>query len=249
MWRFSKNVLRPEAEYPLALPEYAILGKNYGRLFYLNEAWATAHKSDLFPQAEFPKWLAAFHGFITYNRMFEPVFEVLRGDFEFALHNLTQLKKQHHRADRLIYLLGKHLFTLYLWEKYPLTGKESLLEEYYKATTDNPEHWANMFEHVGRILRDTTEELDSNITDRIIGFFDWRFAKGQPKELRKFTFWLKAKCLNARWRLNAYSKVLDVCKTEGMSVAIQIDALCEMLPNHTAEVVEVLCQTNRRIQG
>ena len=227
----------PDGATPLTLPEYAMLGLNYNQIFYLNEAWATTHKSDLFPQTEFPKWLAAFNGFITHNRMFEPTFEVLRGDFEFALHNLAQLKKQHRRADQLIYLLGKRLFTYYLWEKYPLTGDESLLEEYYRTTTDNPEHWANLFEHVGRILRDTTEELDTNIRDRIVDFFDWRIAIGEPKELRKFTFWLKAKCLDARWRLNAYSKVLAACKAEDMSVAIQIDALREMLPDYTAEVV------------
>ena len=229
--------LAPEAAHPLTLPEHAMLGLNYNQIFYLNETWATAHKSDLFPQAEFPKWLAAFHGFITYNRMFEPVFEVLRGDFEFALKNLAQFKKQHRRADQPVYLLGKHLFTLYLWEQYPLTGGDSLLEKYYKTTTDNPEHWANLFEHVGRILRDTTEELDTDIRNRIVGFFDWRFAIGEPKELRKFTFWLKAKCLDARWRLSAYSKILDLCKAEDMSVAIQIDALCEMLPDYTVEVV------------
>ena len=226
-----------DAAHPLTLPEYAMLGLNYNQIFYLNEAWATIHKSDLFPQTEFPKWLAAFHGFITHNRMFEPTFEVLRGDFEFALQNLAQFKKQHRRADQLIYLLGKRLFTLYLWEKYPLTGDESLLEEYYTATFDNPEHWANMFEHVGRMLRDTTEELDTNVRDRIVDFFDWRIAIGEPKELKKFTFWLKARCLDARWRLKAYSKILDICKAEDMAVAIQIDALCEMLPDYTAEVV------------
>ena len=241
--------LAPEAVHPLTLPEYATLGSNYNRIFYLNEAWATAHKSDLFPQAEFPKWLAAFHGFITYNRMFEPLFEVLRGDFEFALYNFAQLKKQHHRANRLIYLLGKHLFTFYLWETFPLMGNKSLLEKYYKTTADNPELWANMFEHVGRRLRDTTEEPDTNIKNRIFGFFDWRFAIGESKELRKFTFWLKAKCLDARWRLKAYSKILDVCKAEDMSDAIQIGALCDILPDHTAEIVECFAKLTDGIRS
>ena len=227
----------PEAEHPLTSPEYAILGKNYNRIFYLNEAWATAHKSDMFLQAEFPKWMAAFNGYIRYNGPFEPTFEVLRGDFEFALQNLAKIETQHRRGDQLIYLLGKRLFTFYLWETYPLTGDQSLLEDYYKATAKNPGHWANLFEHVGRILRDITDELDSNVKGKIIAFFDWRLATKEPKEFCKFTFWLKAKCLDAHWRLNAYSKVLDASKAENMSVAIQIDALCEMLPDYTAEVV------------
>ncbi|MDE0042549.1 MAG: hypothetical protein OXT74_10975, partial [Candidatus Poribacteria bacterium] len=131
--------LAPEAAHPLTLPEYAMLGLNFNQIFYLNETWATAHKSGLFPRTEFPKWLAAFNGYITYNRMYEPVFEVLRGDFEFALKKLDQFKKQHRHADHTIYLLGKHLFTLYLWEKYPLTGGDSLLEKYYKAMINDPE--------------------------------------------------------------------------------------------------------------
>ena len=229
--------LAPEAEHPFTPPEYAILGKNYARIFYLDEAWATAHKSDMFPRTKFAKWLAAFSGFVRYNGPFKPTFEVLRDDFEFALRNQARINKHHRRADQLVYLLGKRLFTFYLWEVYPLTGDESLLEEYYKSTVKNPGHWANLFEHVGRILRDTTEELDSNIKGKIIDFFDWRFTSKEPKELCKFTFWLKAKCLDARWRLNAYSKVLDASKAENMSVAIQIDALCKMLPDYTAEVV------------
>ena len=230
--------LAPETEYPLAPPEYGILGKNYNRLFYLNEAWATTHKSVLFPQDKFPKWLAAFDSFVGFNSPFKPTFEILQDDFDFALGHLSDIKKQVRPDGKLIDMLGQRLFIYYLWELYPLTGNESLLEEYYEVTVDNPNHQANLFDHVGRILRDTTDELDINIRNRIVDFFDWRFTIGEPKELRKFTFWLKAKCLDAHWRLKAYSKILDICKAEDMSVAIQIDALCEMLPNHTADVVK-----------
>lgn len=229
--------LATEVERPLTPPEYTVLGKNYDRIFYLDEAWATAYKSHIFPQTEFPKWLAAFNGYVRYNRPFAPTFNVLQGDFEFALRNLAQIENQHRPGNQLTYLLGKRLFTFYLWETYPLTGDQSLLEDYYKATAKNPGHWANLFEHVGRILRDITEELDSNVKGRIIDFFDWRFASKEPKELCRITFWLKAKCLDAQWRLNAYAKILDVSEAENMSVPIQIDALCEMLPDYTAEVV------------
>lgn len=227
----------PEAAYPLALPEYDILGGNYGRLFYLNEAWTIAHKSDLFPQRDFSKWLAAFDGFLIHNGSSKPTFESLRDDYVFALQNLKQLNKRHTRRDQLILFLGKHLFCLYLWNEYPLTGNESLLEEFYKVTADNPEHWASLFEYVGRTLWESNEQLDPSRRNRIIEFFNWRLTAKKPKELRAFTFWLKAKPFDARWRLSAYSKVLDTCKVEDMEVAIQIDALSEMLPDYTAEVV------------
>ena len=55
-------------------------------------------------------------------------------------------------------------------------------------------------------------------------------------ELRHFTFWLQAECLDAEWRLNAYSKVLDICEVEDWG--FHFKTLCEMLPNHTAKVIE-----------
>ena len=39
-----------QSQYPLTLPEYAILGRNYPWIFSLNKAWAAEHKSDFFPQ-------------------------------------------------------------------------------------------------------------------------------------------------------------------------------------------------------
>ena len=91
---------------------------------------------------------------------------------------------------------------------------------------------------LGAFLRSTNEQLAKDLKDRIIAFFDWRFEEEEPMELQQFTFWLEAKCLEAEWRLDAYSKILDVCKSDGVSIAIQVDVLCELLPDHTAKVLE-----------
>ena len=248
-----------ETECPLTLPEYAILGRDYRRIFSLNKTWALKHKSGLFPQEAQPAWLAAFSSFVGYNRPFERIFEIFRDDFDFALQYLTDFKKQdgsdkkqtdifgnHLKEDspkeKLTEGLGRHLFTYYLGGMYPLRGSVEnnnrwpLLEQYYEVTDNNREYWANLFNHAGRILRSTSEQLDRELKDRIIAFFDWRFEVKELTELQQFTFWLEAECLEAEWRLDAYSKILDVCGVEGES--IRLEALCEMLPDHTAKVVE-----------
>ena len=112
-------------------------------------------------------------------------------------------------------------------------------------TDNNREYWANLFNYVGRILRSTSEQLAKDLEERIIAFFDWRFGVKEPTELQQFTFWLEAKCLDAEWRLDAYSKILDVCELDDVSIAIQVEALCELLPDHTGKVLEVLCQADR----
>ncbi len=259
----------PEVERPLTLPEYAILGRDYRAIFSLNKVWAVKHKSDLFPQDKLPAWLAAFSSFLHYNPPFERICEIFQDDFDFALQYLADSKKrdtsdekqtnifgrplkQNSPEEKLAEGLGRHLFTYYLWGMYPLgesleNNKQcSLLEQYYQVTDDNREHWANLFDYVGRILRSTSEQLAKDLKDRTIAFFNWRFEEKEPKELQQFTFWLEAKCLDAEWRLDAYSKILEVCELDDVSIAIQVEALCELLPNHTAKVLECFAKLTDR---
>ena len=233
----------PQAEYPVTLPEYAILGMLYPGIFNLNKEWAIEHKSDFFPQDKLSEWLAAFSSFICSNNPFKLTFEIFRDDFDFALQHITDCKNQDLVGEEWIDTLSQHLFKYYLWEMYPLKGSvgtgnyNSLLERYYQATDNNPEHWANLFYYVGDFLW-KTEQLDKGLKDRILAFFDWRFEVKKPIELQQFTLWLEAECLDAEWRLEAYSKILDVCKAEGVSIDIQVEVLHKMLLNHTARVIE-----------
>lgn len=241
-----------QTEYPLTIPEYAVLGGSYPWFFHLNAAWATKQKSNFFPQGAQPAWLAAFGSFVGYNRPFRPTFEILRDDFDFALQHLTDFPKQDIPGKEPIDILGQHLFHYYLWGLYPLRGSGgsndscALLEQFYQRIDGNREYWANLFNYVGRILRSTSEKLDKNLKDRTIAFFDWRFEVGEPRELQQFTFWLQAKCLDAEWQLDAYAKILDVCKVEGISITRQVRALCELLPDHTAKVLECFAKLTDR---
>ena len=233
-----------ETEQPLTLPEYAILGRSYPWIFHLNEVWAAEHRPDFFPQDRLPEWLAAFGSFVRYGDPFKPTFEILRDDFDFALQHLTDFKKRDTPAKEPIDILGQYLFHYYLWDMYPLRGSVenndccALLEQFYQRTDGDREHWANLFNYVGRILQNTDEQLNKGLKDRTIAFFDWRFKERELTELQQFTGWLQAECLGAEWRLAAYSKILDVCKAEGISIARQVQTLCELLPGHTAKVLE-----------
>ena len=232
-----------QTEYPLTLPEYAILGILYPGIFNLNKEWAIEHKLDFFPQDKLSKWLAAFSSFICSNNPFKLTFEIFRDDFDFALQHIADCKNQDLVGEEWIDTLSQHLFKYYLWEMYPLKGSvgtgncNSLLEQYYQATDNNPEHWANLFYYVGDFLW-KTEQLDKGLKDKILAFFDWRFEVKKPIELQQFTLWLEAECLDAEWRLEAYSKILEVCKAEGVSIDIQVEVLYKMLLNHTARVIE-----------
>ena len=226
----------PEAECPLTLPEYAILGKNYPSICGLNETWTVKHKSGFFPQEDLPAWLAAFSSFVLCNRSIESIFNILREDFNFALQHLADFKNRDRGGHEPIDVLGQRLFTYYLSDMYPLKGEESLLGRFYQLTNNDREHWANLFNDIGHRLWNTGKHLNQGMKNRVKEFFEWRFKQEEPTELQHFTFWLEAECLDTEWRLDAYAKILDVCKVEGAS--IRLETLCKVLPVYTAKVVE-----------
>ncbi|MDE0684388.1 MAG: hypothetical protein OXI63_15830 [Candidatus Poribacteria bacterium] len=231
-----------ETEYPLTVPEYAELAANYHRIFYLNETSAVEHKSDFFPQSKLPEWAAAFSSFVLCNQAFKPIFKVLQDDFNFALQNLSHFENAEPSGREPIDVLGKHLFTYYSWDMYPLRGTESLLERFYEQTENKPSLWANLFNYVGRGLQNSKEQIDQDLKNRIIAFFEWRFEQGEPTELQHFTSWLKAECLDAKWRLDTYSEILNVCENEIRDKPTRLGTLCDMLPDHTPKVIECLAK-------
>ena len=222
-----------DAEYPLTMPEYAMLGRYYVYLWSLNQAWAFEHKAVFFPQDNLTVWIETFGSFLRFTQPFKPTFEILKDDFALALNHLPKFED-----GEIADTLGEHLFAYYLWEVYPLQGEESLLERFYEKTTEDKQWWANLFDHVGRSLRNSEKHIEEDLRDRIFAFFDWRLAQKEPKELQKIDFWLEAECLDPDWRLDAYAKILDVSQIDSKSISIVLDILDEMLESHTAKVVE-----------
>ena len=193
-----------------------------------------------------PEWIAAFESLAGYSKSSTTVFKILQEDFNFALQHLSHFKDRNRFKEEPINILGKHLFTYYLWDLYPLEGDGSLLEQYYRRTDNSPEYWGNLFNYIGRWLLNSGEDLDQNLKEKIIKFCEWRIDQKKPAELRHFTFWLPAECLAAGWRLSAYSKVLGVCEVEDWG--FHFKTLCKMLPNHTPGVVECFFKLTERIQ-
>ena len=237
---------KPEAEYPLTIPEYAILGMYYIQIYSFNRKWAVKHKPNFLPRDNMDAWKAAFSSFLICNRPHQPIFDVIRDEFEFALEHLEHLDQPEGARRKASAVLGEHLFLYYLWEVYPLTGDGSLLERFYQKSDNARKHWATLFDSVGRLLENTNKQhFNESLKNRTLAFFEWRLEAGEPLELGEFSFWLEAECLEAEWRLEAYSKTLDVpnilnTDQNGREASIysSLRSLHTMLPEHTRQVVE-----------
>lgn len=227
-----------DAEFPLTRPEHALLGMHFGNLCSLDRDWAIDQRGALFPQGNAPVWRDAFGSYIRFNRPVKVTFEILQGDFEYALEDLNVLTGAKDNGKELIDRLGQHLFTYYLWEVYPLRGAESLLERFYDKTSDDRKRWAQLFDHVGRSLRNSGKHLDKKLVDRAVAYFDWRLEVADPLELLEFTFWLEAECLEPEWRLRSFSKILDLGPGKNVGLSLAVRNLNKLLPDHVSLVIE-----------
>ena len=236
------QAIRDGVALPLTLPEHAILCLHFGQIWDLDHSWAVANKSRLFPQEKLVVWVEAFKAFIQFTHPFLPIYEILKEDFTFALEHLDAFENTKGPGRDIIDALGQHLFTYFLWDVYPLQGQESLLSAFYNKTSHHREYWANLFDHVGRTLRNTTPELKQELRARILAFFEWRLQEADPIELKEFTFWLEAPCLDANWRLDAFLSILNITRSDAAQFSMELHTLNELLESYPAKVVECLAR-------
>lgn len=237
VWEILGTRLDGKASIPLKLPERALLGLQFGRIWNLDNDWAKNNKDKIFSKEDPEVWAEVFAAFIRFNLPHRMLFEILKEDYGLALDNISEFKKVQHMGRDDTDILGQHLHTFYIWGIYPLVGPDSLLEMFYNVTSSDIKHWAALFDHVGRSLKNSGKKIEDEIHDRVNEFFDWRLKQGQPEELREFTFWLEAECLDPDWRLDSYLSILSIVPQKDIGVSIQLDALNKLLNSHVGKVI------------
>ena len=74
--------------------------------------------------------------------------------------------------------------------------------------------------------------------ERAKEFAVWRLKQGDESELEGFWIWLEAECLEAEWRLNFFSRTLDICHQKGAMLFGVVGKLEAFLPEHPGAVIE-----------
>ena len=237
----------PAAKFSLSLPENAILGLGYPDALSMDEEWGLAHKSDFFPQHDTGCWLVSFGVFLRHYGPHQRLFEVLEDDFRFAVETLVEQSKHDTSLATVLDTLGQRLVVYAVSGTFPLRGEGSLLERYYDATTERRQHWADLFANVGRILGRADRKMEETVRQGYEAFVEWRLEVGDPAELESFDPWLEASCLGVEWRLNAYSRALDVCRFDGGSFRHHWVPISKLVPEHTRGVVECFAKLADRL--
>ena len=220
---------------PITRPELAMLALHYRNLLFLDEEWATAHKSQLFPQQDPGDWLASFGTFLAGNGPLKQDYEIFADDYEIALEALPELVDQGHTYTDIVDALGQHLLMYHVWGLHEVRAENSLLAQYYQRTAQDKELWASLFNFAGNRLHFVGEDFSDDQKGRFTEFFEWRLQVGDSTEIGRFSLWFRAECLEADWRLDAFLRVLDVNPFDPVFLSWRV--LEDMAGTHTAKVL------------
>ena len=244
--RVLEKRFAPDINCPLTVPEYAILGVYYGGLLHLDADWTTEHEKELFPQETVHNWHAAFGSLLRFVQCYRPVFETLRAQFEFAIENLPDPKNDKGMLNTLTRQLGEDLFIYFLWGLFPLKGGNSLLERFFQKTSHEPEQQGLLFRQIGFILRDAND-IEEGPKERVKEFFEWRLSHGNSLEMKEFPFWLEAEILETEWRLDTFSRTLDVSHPDEIAIYGITETLNDLLSDHPEKVVACFAKLTDKI--
>ena len=226
-----------ESILPLTIPEYAVLGKRFADFLFLDEGWVARHQPNFFPQDSLPEWRAAFGSLLHYTGYNIRVFEAIKDQFVFASDSLHDLEQEDSTSRDFTGDVGRHLFVYYLCGRFPLRGPDSLLARFLENTSGNQGRWAKLFTDAGFFMRRANNPLVEDV-ERAKEFAVWRLEQGNESELEGFWVWLEAECLEAEWRLNFFSRTLDICHQKGAMFYGVVGKLEGFLPEHPGAVIE-----------
>jgi hypothetical protein len=243
---FDVIQLRFRGSPPLSLPEYALLGASFHQLYDLKSGWAQANVGEVFPQSNHVAWAAGFAAYLRFNSAHPLVFETLNSHLEFAVEHLSLFEDEKNPRTDSVANLGQHLLDYYILGFIELAGPQSLLGKFYRKT--EPKYWAALFDHLGRMLS-KTKEVKPDITERCKAFFESRLAEKKVEELKEFTFWLKAECLEPKWRLKAFLRTLDVTKLATRIASMITEELAKLMKTEPDLAVECFAKLTEGLVG
>jgi hypothetical protein len=225
----------------------SVYGRFFPWLYLLDPDWAQTNIAKIFPtEASLrPLYDAAWNTYIVFCQPFNDVFEVLKPVYAHAINQLgnqTGKKSQAYDPD---HHLATHLANFYWRGKIALQDEGGLLELFWLKAP--PELRGYLFEHVGRSLSNTRDEIPIEIIDRLKHLWENRLARAKASshpeqhkdELAAFGWYFIAGKFNDEWELDQLKEVLKlVNKIEDPKFVV--DRLALLASAHPAASVECL---------
>lgn len=242
---WGKSVSCPEAMYAIdrhvnadtdpSPSMRALFGQWFPWMVVIDRDWAKSQRPLVFDTDwTTESFRIAFESYLTRNRAYTDVFEVIRPVYEAAVGNLSIINL----SDTATEHLGGHLLSLYWMGRIPL--RESLLETFMRSASSSAR--LDAMEFLGRSVHSTTEELSSDVKERISSYVEWRIVevdgKLDSRELTPLGWLLTSVKFEQDWSLDALRKAIRIAG-DIEPTHLVFEMLLKQLPGRPGVVLEI----------
>lgn len=205
--------LEASAEGSLAVR--SVYGRCFSRLAYLDREWADKWAPQIFPTEDRDLWEAAWDAYLTFSEPEEPVFAILRPQYDHAVELLALHIPDLPRLTDPNGRLAEHLMILYWQGALSLDEPTSLLLKFVGTAPDAVRGMA--MEFLGRALGDT-DVIPASVKERLTQY--WLAAvsraRGNPRdtieELAHFGWWFISGKLDEHWAIQQLEAAIALVK-------------------------------------
>ena len=175
------------------------------------------------------------------NDPHEQAYEIFADDYEMALEALPALVReaQTYKDTDIVDALGQHLLMYHIWGLHEVRDENHLADPILPGDRAGQRTMGGFIQLPGqfaafrrgyaqRRTRGNGSKRSSNGALRV----------ADPTEIGRFSWWLRADCLEAVWRLDAFLRVLDLNVVD--TVFLSWEVLESMAGTHTAKVLHCL---------
>ncbi|MFC2024501.1 hypothetical protein ACFLTJ_02855, partial [Chloroflexota bacterium] len=200
-----------------ALSIRAIYGAKFPQLFLLDNQWATENVKLIFsPEGHLQELHdAAWDAYVTYNRAYSNVFDVLIKEYKVAAERMSDTPSGKSSMVNPEAHLAEHLMVFYWQGKIMIGEPEGILQRFFEKAQDDIRGHA--IEFVGHNLCNTKETISINIANRLKELWETRITAPIDEEvslveIMPFGWWFTSGKFEDSWAIAQLLEVLKIAK-------------------------------------
>ena len=191
-----------------------VYGQRAPWLQLLDEEWAQSNTARIFARSSPELWHAAWDAYIGYSQPFDKVFDWLQGEYAYAIRQMGSHDHGWSQPLAPDYSLAQHLISFYWRGKF---STESEILAAFFARAGGPLR-AHVLSYIGRSLRNTTDSVPMEITERLKILWTQLVAAAQrhPErsndEFKEYGWWFASSKLDDQWSVDQLLEALRLAK-------------------------------------
>jgi hypothetical protein len=192
-----------------------IFGELFPYLHALDPVWGAASANRIFPDTAEHQALrdVAWAAYLAANQAYDNVFALLEPQYRSAItiSDEQRLLGKSNLLENASGMMSWHLLQQY-WRGKISLAPDTLLSDFFLFADERGRRSAIIY--VGRSLRETTDEVQDEIIQRLMALWDNRFeaaaAGGASGEMRAFSWWFFTRFFDKEWALKSLHAALNL---------------------------------------